>query len=158
MENAHQFKTWGLQFGTARGKKTVGQLEEQPVILILRLESAGLFQASCWGEDSSYPSVQGMGQRPWLQSTRDAVESLARSCVTGPKGVILFLTRRNLSHLQYGTSDEDKYQKKLKFLHRARLPVVDQPWKMLIPKLASLSLFLARSLFLSHFPYQGVCT
>lgn len=51
------------------------------------------------GEDSSYCSVQGMGWRPWLQCPRDTVETLARSCVAGPKVVMLFLTRWNLSPL-----------------------------------------------------------
>lgn len=59
--------------------------------------------------------------------------------------------RQNLSHLQHGTSDEDKYQRKLKFSYRTRLSVTDYLWKILNPRPASLCVFLACRLFQSHF-------
>lgn len=117
------------------------------MILIMRPESSGLFQASQSGERQILPQYQ-----------RGAMETLARSCVTGLKSVMLSLTRRNLSHLQYGTSDEDKYQKKLKFHYRARLPVGDYQWKMSNPKPSFSEFISGVRLSFESLPYQLVCT
>ena len=110
------------------------------MILIMGLEASGLFRAS-----------QSGGREIVLQNLGGAMGTLARSCVTGLEGIVLFLTRRNLSHLQYGTSDEDKYQKKLKFHYRARLPVGDQYWKMSDPEPSFSEFIPVCSLVLSHF-------
>lgn len=55
MENARRFAMWGLQFWTARRNKTVGELEELPMILIVGLESSGLFQTSYSGKREMLP-------------------------------------------------------------------------------------------------------